>query len=88
MTSVRDANGTWVAVGDRVRIDFQGEGLAAIGTVVQVSDPDGDFRNGRMVGISPTVYVRGSDWDDSFPTSFEPGGDYICHDVVKIGDAE
>ena len=94
-TIVHDAYGKQIRVGDLVTCDHD----YPAGTVVLISDPDGDVDDeGRPFGINPGVYVRWNDgeppikaatkydpaYDEKFGTSFS----YWTGDVFVCDDLE
>jgi hypothetical protein len=85
MTEVLDMHGNTITVGTRVTDTETGGG-----TVLAVSDPDGDVNSyGRAVGIAPMVLVRyddgaevlhGTHWNATGPWD-DHRDDYTCDDL-------
>jgi hypothetical protein len=89
---VLDEAGNPLVVGSRVQADPR----QSLGTVIRVTDPDGDVDEyGRQIGINPQVYVQ---FDDSTPgeqdcygtfwTATGPSDDYAPYrsdDLLVVG---
>ena len=87
MTEVLDSNGNTIRVGARTAEND--------GTVVEISDPDGDVNSyGRLVGINPMVLVEYDDGsEDRYLTRWNATGpwdddrdDYTCDDIAVMVD--
>ncbi len=97
MTEILDSQGNRIEVGARV-LDDDG---CEEGTVIEISDPDGDTNSyGRIVGIPPMVTVRYDDaldslgvdvysyraeWNASGPWD-DHRDDYTCDDLTVAVD--
>ena len=87
MTVVLDRNGAPITENARVV-----DGGTEIGTVIDVTEPDGDWNDelGRAVAVGPYVYVKydGNDEVERWPCTWNATGpwddwrdDYTCDDV-------
>jgi hypothetical protein len=90
MTEILDSNGTCITVGARI-LGWGDEQGREVGTVVELTDPDGDVNEyGRQVAYGPFVIVNYDDgtterwtatWNATGPWD-DDRDDYTCDDVT------
>lgn len=94
-TTVVDGEDKRLVVGGRVFLyGYQHHGVIKHhGVITEISDPDGDVDEGRIVGINPRVFVRFDDGDlDDYSTHLPyknwDAGIYVCDDLVAVDNEE